>query len=194
MAKGFPSFATLTEPPLPSASVAWLALDLCQGGPGNVTESPVRLVQNHARIGLLYLTERQLRPRQTDRRHSQAGEKLGWRNLLWGNPHGLGDVTLRHTKRCMHQRRRIDLHGHAIRTGGGEAMQIQDLFEVFDRSRTQRQLWRPWRRHSPAIPRDVKAAKKAPTPYKRSPTSKVPGGTCSRAAVARGSSAAAASG
>src|SRR5262249_59634277 len=59
---------------------------------------------------------------------------------------------------------------------------------VFDNSRSQRQLWHPLRRHSPAIPRDVKAAKNAPTPYKRSQTNKVPGGTCVSAAVARGSS------
>src|SRR4029453_12371752 len=70
---------------------------------------------------------------------------------------------------------------------------VPSALEVLDSSRSQRQLLPPLRRQSRKRPRSLKAAKKAPTPYNRSPTSKVPSGTCSKAAIARGSSPAAAS-
>src|SRR5262245_45954970 len=99
MAKGFPLFATLTEPALPSTTIVWFDLDALQSGPGKATVPPVRFVQRDPRIGLLYLSEGQFRPRQADRGHGQAGEKLGWRNLLRRNRHGLGNTPLGHTKR-----------------------------------------------------------------------------------------------
>ena len=39
---------------------------------------------------------------------------------------------------------------------------VPPAIQVFDNSRSQRQLWHPLRRHRPAIPRDVKAARTPP--------------------------------
>lgn len=130
MNERFPVASCGTVATLPASSVAAFDADGREGDTGPALGAPVRQPQARARIEPPDVVDHRLADHVAVAGRRELRVELRGRDLFGLDPGRLGHLTLRHAHGVVHKPRGVDLHGHGVRVGRVDAVEIQHFLEI----------------------------------------------------------------